>query len=184
MRQGAGHDAETTRIYVAVLFVVLAAWLPGTAAAQTNITFLDTNLEAVVRSTIAKPSGPLSSVDLQALLSLSAPYQNIENLSGLEWATNLSVLDLTGNSITNINPLQALKRLTDLVLAPNRVSDLSPVIGLSNLISLDLSWNPVTNCASLSGVTNLTSLYLRGNSVDNPGFVQNLNRLAFLNLGE
>lgn len=133
----------------------------GTSVAQTAVQFADPNLETVVRVELAKPVGPLTQEDLANLESLSAGRQNIIDLTGLEWATNLVSLDLSGNM----------------------VGDISALAGLAKLSYLELRSNPLTNFSGvLSGLTNLGTLYLGATSISNVEFLQNLKQLRFLNL--
>ena len=103
----------------------------------------DQNLEAAIRSAIFKPVGPLDASDFAGLTSLSASGRNVENLSGLEWATNLISLDLSWNSITNLSPLDSLANLVQLSLEGNRVMDLSSLATLANLTNLNVGDNQI-----------------------------------------
>ena len=166
-----------------VLSVVLLMLLSGTAAAQTNVVFPDPNLEAAIRSVLGKPTDPLSNLDLEVLISLTACNLNITNLSGLEWATNLMCLNLSGNAIDDVTPLRTLNRLFRLIMDRNRLRDISPLVGLTNLNNLSLAENLISDGGGLSGLTNLSGLWLDGNSITNPTFLQNLKQLDSLGLG-
>src|SRR5262245_2893097 len=181
-KEFASRVARGIRRSLVVLLIALGACLSGTVAAQTILTFPDPNLEAAIRSALMKPAGPISSVDLQSLRSLSAARKNIGNLSGLEWATNLSELYLSENAIVDLTPLKSLKGLARLGLDHNAITDLSSLARLTNLSSLDLGWNYVSNCPPLFSCARLSRVYLRGNSISDLSFVHNLKRLSFLNL--
>ena len=113
--------------FLALPGLVLGVGLSGTAIAQTNVTFLDSNLEAAVRSALSIPVGALTSADLQGLTCLSACKRQITNLSGLEAATNLTGLYLNGNAIGDLTPLGGLSQLRSLELKKNGITDLSPL---------------------------------------------------------
>ena len=140
----------------------------------------DKSLEASIRSTINNPSDPLSPSDLAGLTSLTACNQDIVNLTGLEWATNLVSLSLSHNSITDLAPLEGLDSLIQLSVDDNHITDLSPLAGLSRITSLNVGDNLITNVADLSGLTNLSSLWLYGNSPDSLTTLTNLNGLTCL----
>src|SRR5438046_2451717 len=123
MRKCSGEITETSRRSVLVPVIVLGAWLSGTAVAQTDITFPDPNLEVAVRVAIGKTTGQLTSTDVEALTSLTACHGSITNLTGLEWAANLSGLSLSGNSITDLSPLARLSNLTNLNLGDNGITN-------------------------------------------------------------
>jgi len=146
------------------------------------VSFADPNLEWVVRTEVQKPTGPLSSVDLQALTTLSAFNLAITNLSGLEWASNLTSLDLRGSAVSQLGPLQGLQRLNWLNLFGNQVADLTPLVALTNLSYLDVSSNPLTNFNALSSLPSLQSLSASANAISDLSFLTNLSSLGNLNL--
>ena len=139
------------------------------------------------------------------LTRLVAPNASINNLAGLEFATNLTELSLSGNSISDISvlsgltnltllgldnnsisELSALSRLTNLVglaLNDNSISELPALSGLTNLIGLDLSGNTVSNITSLGGLTQLRVLYLRNNGISELSALSGLTNLIRLRLG-
>src|SRR5512136_2254075 len=87
-----------------VLVVVLslsacASKSSGGGATSTGAVFSDPALETAVREAIAKPTGSVSTADLQALTVLEAPNRGIANLAGLERCSKLIALDLSGNRI-------------------------------------------------------------------------------------
>lgn len=143
------------RELVIVLSVLLSPWLSGTTVAQTIVTFQDFNLETAVRSALGKPTDPVTSSDLETLISLSACNMGIVNLSGLEWATNMKDLDVSGNSLNDLTPLAGMVNLTSLNVGNNLIVDGSAIWGLTNLSSLGLFGNRVE---TLDGLTNLTRL--------------------------
>jgi Leucine-rich repeat (LRR) protein len=189
--------------FLSVLAVVVLGWTGG-ARAQVIVTFPDPNLEAVVRARLGYPAGPLAANELATLTSLSATYHHITNLSGLEYATNLTFLMLSGNAITDVSPLSTLSRLsslslggnnlsdlrcltnltllTNLSLSFNRVHDAAPLLALTNLAALDVGSNPLSNYALLGNLVNLRSLVLEHLSIRDPSFVNSLTNLNWLDL--
>ena len=153
-----------------------------TVAPERPVVIPDPNLEAAIRSALAKPTGSLTKSDLQTLKSLSGSSRNITNLSSLEWATNLQTLALSYNAISDLTPLQGLNGLVDLALDRNQISNLSPLTNLKNLRGLALGGNPITSYTVLAGLTNLTRLALSDASVTSLSVVQNLTRLTQLSL--
>ena len=69
------------------------------------VVFPDSQLEQAIRSKISRPQGDIYQADLIDLTNLSARYQYISNLEGLEYCLSLTYLDLTGNEICDIGPL-------------------------------------------------------------------------------
>ncbi|MCL0101253.1 stalk domain-containing protein, partial [Peptococcaceae bacterium] len=93
------------------------------------VTFLDANLEAAIRDALRKPTGDITKVDMAELTNLRAWERGITDLSGLEYAVNLTSLNLRGNQITDITPLAGLTNLTSLDLGRNLITDITPLAG-------------------------------------------------------
>ena len=63
---------------------------------------LDANLKAVIRDALGKSRfAPITTTDMANLTTLDASNRNIHELDGLEFATNLTRLDLTDNSLSS-----------------------------------------------------------------------------------
>jgi hypothetical protein len=131
-----------------------------------EVVFPDENLEAIVRGALEKPEGPLTREDLKSLYALDnldSDNPEIENISGLEHATNLTELWLIDNNISDISPIANLTNLGKLVLGNSQISDISPMASLTNLTELLLSSNQISDISTLASLTNLISLDLRDN---------------------
>ena len=64
----------------------------------------DVNLRAVIRSALGESGyGPITREDMASLTTLDARNRNIRQLKGLEFATNLTELNLTGNPLSSLS---------------------------------------------------------------------------------
>ena len=125
----------------------------------------DANLAAGVRKQLNIPSGgPISRQAMQHLMLLYARNTEIKNLTGLEYATQLEVLDLRDNAVTDVSSLAKLKNLRRLKLSGNAIVDVSPLAGLENLRWLDLKNNAIIDISPLTTLKN-TSLSLNDNPI-------------------
>ena len=125
-----------------VMCLTLSCWF-SVANAQT-VQMPDTNLAAAVREALGlRPNAPITKQKLQKLTELYADYQEIENLTGLEHATQLEALDLSENLITDVSPLEELTNLKRLYLVLNGIQDVSPLEGLTNLEEFIIFGNPL-----------------------------------------
>lgn len=118
----------------------------------------DANLTAAIREALNIPKGELRTTDLAKLEKLVASSKGITDLTGLEYATNLSHLDLNGlpNRVSDLSPLSNLTNLSFLGLGDNReISDITPLADLKNLKNLNLYSNAIIDISALSGLTNL-----------------------------
>ena len=121
----------------------------------------DPALLRAVETAIGKaPDNPITAEDIAGLTYLHAEFDNIQDLTGLELATGLERLWLTGNHIRDLTPLSKLDSLRELYLGDNEIANLAPLSRLSKLYRLVLSLNPVSDIGALSGLTGLRELFL------------------------
>ncbi len=164
----------------------------------------DSALETAIRDELGKPTGEITSEDMETLTSLSATDLNITDLTGLEAAENLTRLYLGHNQISDISALSGLTGLTELridsnqlsdisalsgltgltyiFLHNNQISDISGLMGLANLKKLYLENNQISDISALSGLTNLTELYLQNNQISDINALSGLTNLIWLYL--
>ena len=146
------------------------------AVAKAAVDIPDSNLRAAIETTLGVAlSNPIALSEMAALTRLEASNANISDLTGLEFASNLTELELgpervanqwrNSNAVTDLSPLASLTRLTRLHLPNNSISDISAVAGLTNLTWLNLWGNPISDISPVVGLTNLTDLYLGGNNI-------------------
>ncbi len=179
-----------TRLTIAVAIIGL---ILSTAWGQSNpqgVSIPDANLRAALEDSLDKESGaPITDVELARLTRLSAPNAGIVDLTGLEFATGLTLLNLgldyetwiNSNDISDLTPLRNLTNLTVLFLSGNSITDVSPLEGLTNLTVLLLDENSITDVSPLWNLTNLTTLGLSSNPVSDASSIRNLeNRLTKL----
>ena len=106
----------------------------------------------------------------------------IKDLTGLEYATQVTVIWLTNNAVSDLSPIEGLTGLKRLTLSGNRISDLSPLRNLTNLTYLDVSKNEIRDLSPIGTLTSLTELRLTGNENlgANLAALRNLTNLKFL----
>ncbi len=166
----------------------------------------DAALRAAVREALGLPAAAHLTKEkmLWLVRNLRADHKGIVNITGLEFATNLAALRLSGNPITDLRPLTNLTTLENLYLSNlspetptlditplanlinleqltlinSKVSDISPLAGLKTLRELSLSNNQIEDFNPLAGLTNLEGLWIRNNPATD------FSPLAGLNLTE
>ncbi|MEW5920267.1 MAG: leucine-rich repeat domain-containing protein [Bacillota bacterium] len=146
------------------------------------VEFRDVELLAAIRVKLNKPVGPLYRSELAALTELIASDRLIEDLSGIEYCTNLRTLSLANNHIRDISPLARLTALQRLELSYNQVSNLAPLAGLQNLSWLSINNNRVSDISALANLTGLRWLSLAGNDVSDITALASLQNMRTLNL--
>lgn len=134
------------------------------AAAPTDIvTFTDSALEAKVAAQLKVPAGSITVSDMLKLTKVS--YYNIgsSNLEGLEYATNLTELTVTGGTISDLTPISNLTNLTRLNFSTNNISDLTPISNLTNLLYVTLDNNNISDLSPLSTLSKVKTLTINDN---------------------
>ena len=155
--------------------------IPGTV-----VQIPDPNLRALIADTLDKSvNAPITVTDMKRVRDVNACGRGCElgirDLTGLEFAINLTYINISHNQVTDISPLAGLIQLRELWLTDNLVSDISPVSGLTNLNILGVS-----ECTDLSDIspvrhlTNLTRLDLVSTQVSDISPVRNLTNLVHL----
>ena len=166
-----------------VLAVMLVAVMPGTVALAVEVIFPDANLEAGVRVKLGIPAPTaITDTDMQTMESFLGMVSTIYNIQGLEYATNLTWLDLFGHQVSDISPISGLTNLVKLALPLNPISDISPVAGLTNLTNLNMDYNLVSDISPVAGLTNLTELLMFGNQISDISAISGLTNLTYLDL--
>ncbi len=146
------------------------------------VEFRDAELLAVIRSKLNKPTGPLYRSELARLTELTASGLVIEDLSGIEYCTNLRTLSLANNHIRDISPLARLTALQRLELSYNQVSDITPLAELQSLNWLSLNNNRLSDISPLTGLTELRWLSLAGNEISDLSALAAMRNMRTLNL--
>ena len=126
----------------------------------------DANLRVAIEAALDKAIGAsVTQAEMATLDSLEANDADISDLTGLEFAINLTRLWLSYNEIEDISALSGLTNLTELWLWDNKIEDISALSGLTKLTRLSLGSNNITDISALSGLTNLKILILKGNNI-------------------
>lgn len=180
--QSQGNKLMKTQLFRFAFLLLIYALIPLTAGAQT-VNIPDSNLRAVLETALGKASGdPIIVAEMATLTHLEGDEANINDLTGLEFATNLTWLNLGDNSIRDISAVAGLTNLTALDLDDNSISDIPPLTGLTNLTNLSLSNNPIFDISAIAGLTNLTWLSLSNNSISDISPLARLTTLTGLSL--
>ena len=150
---------------------------------ETPLAIPDANLHAAIANELGKASNdPITASEMTALSHLFALDSDIGELTGLEYAINLTTLQLYGNRVSDLTPLAGLTNLAELHLRRNSITDLTPLGGLANLTTLLLFGNNVSDLTPLAALTNLTELELDFNSVSDLTPLAGLTNLTELEL--
>ena len=168
------------RITVSLLIFII---LGSTALAQ-NVEIPDRGLSVAIREALNLPAdAPITQADMRQLTELEARHSQIADLTGLEYATNLTVLKLYANPFEDIKPLENLTQLTELHLTGSQIADLSPLVNLTQLTFLRLNENwVIEDIGPLANLTQLRVAHLDHNMIVDVSPLAGLTKLEELDL--
>ena len=153
--------------------------IPGTIVHIPDPNLRDATAEALGKS----PNAPITVEDMAKLTRLDVRNRDIRDLTGLQFATNLRLLNLNDNQVSDLSPIAGLINLRDLWIHDNLLSDISPVRGLTNLNHLEFHDTLVSDLSPVAGLVNLEFLEFGGTNVSDlsplAGLI-NLNTIVFV----
>lgn len=145
----------------------------------------DSALRVVVCEAIglADPAS-LTKEKMLLIRRLEGSDTGIKDLTGLEYATNMTHLSLCGNKLSGADfiPIANLTQLGSLELCVNQIEDVSSFANLINLRTLDLGANKVSDITPLVNLTELRELNLSSNPIENIEILKNFTKLTHVKL--
>ena len=141
-------------------------------------TIPDANLRTVIAEHLGKgPDDPITESDLAGITRIEAEGAGIASLEGLQFATELTFLDLSPG---------AWDPETREFTSRNFISDISPILNLRKLRAVYLGNNQLSGPipSSIGEMTELVFLYLYENNLSGeiPSGIGNLSNLKYLGL--
>jgi hypothetical protein len=153
----------------------------STAVAQ-PVYIPDETLKAAIEAQLGSDPTP---ADMNNLYALTCSSSDVEDLTGLEYATNLSYLNVQRNEIRSVTPLAGLTNLTHLDLNNNYIGSFSVLSGLTKLTFLDLHdqhYLTVSNISFLSGMNDLVTLNIYRHQIQDISVLSGLTELRHLDI--
>ena len=148
-----------------------------------QVHFPDSNLRAAVAEALGKSiNAPITAEEMQGLRRLDGENRGIRDLTGLEFATNLTYINISHNQVSDLSPVVGLSELRALWTRDNHISDISPVKGLTNLTHLGFGNTEVTDISALRGLTNLVHLNLDSIEITDISALRDLTNLVHLQI--
>lgn len=139
-----------------------------TRASSPIVNFTDPVLKMAILTNLRLPDvSEVTEEDMTRVINLTLGTANISNLSGLEYAINLTSFDMRTNGVTDFSPIENLSKLEYVSLQGTNVTgqNFPNFSNPSNLVRLDLSKSSVDNTVydKIVKLTHLTSLYFDSN---------------------
>ncbi len=140
--------------------------------------FADANLKGAVEAELGISEPNVTNMLVLTLFDANNKY--ISDLTGLEYASNLTVLNLYDNLLSNISQVSSLSSLTELELSENQIVDVSPLAGLNGLSILRLQRNGISDISPIAPLTDLTELSLIWNYLNEISALSQMDNLTIL----
>ena len=126
----------------------------------------DPNLRSVIERLLGKENGAtITPEDMERLNRIDADENGIQDLTGLEYATNLERIEFRHNAISDLTPLTNLIRLNNIKLRGNQITDVAPLAKLFNVEWMGLEENQITDLSPLQNLKKLNGIGISGNPV-------------------
>ena len=112
----------------------------------------DPNLRIMIAEELGKNSDvPITVEEMQRLGTLESRDRRVHDLTGLQFATNLTHLELDNSRVSDLSHLKGLTNLNFLEVH-GELADLSPIAGLIHLEHLDVSGTKVSDLTPIAGL--------------------------------
>lgn len=126
----------------------------------------DASLRRGIEQALEKPAGALvMRHEMSQLDRLLVGETGISDLAGLEFAVNLTFLNLRDNPVSDISLLWPLRRLVALHLGNNDTEHIAPLVGATDLETLEIIRARVSDVAVIKNLRRLLSLDLSDNQI-------------------
>ena len=123
------------------------------------------NKENLGRENVNAPITKEDLLQIKKLEILKEKGNEIKDITGLEYMTNLEKLTLEGVGLKNIEFISNLKQLNNVNVSHNQIEDITPLSSLENLQWLNLADNHIKDITVIGSMLNLFSLNLAGNEI-------------------
>jgi len=153
--------ADMKNIWEDVTFV--AQFSPNTDRNIRNAEIPDANLRWAIRHSLGiRNDKAIRLSDISKLVRLDTPWNNISDLTGINLATSLRILECSNNNLSTLD-LSSNPAIKTVRIGGNRLSSINLQNNI-NLTSLDAGFNRL-NSIDLAGAPKLRWLYLNNNNL-------------------
>lgn len=170
-----------------------------------EVSFEDKEFESAIREILQKPEGEILVSDMENVHDVNLKESNVTDLTGLEYAKNLTSFSISKTNIKDLKPLKELKKLERLtirymeledpilkfdkdinlsyvLIIETNINDLSFLDGMTNLTSINVSRSGVSNISYISKAINLESVSFPDNDITDLSALKGKTKITSLNL--
>jgi internalin A len=155
--------------YTYCFFLTLVILFQGTIGI-TQVVIPDPNFRQFLVTNFPTAMNPDQTLNPATAPGITGPFkcynQNISNLSGIEYFTGITTLEVKYNpGLTSLPNISTLTNITILGVDSNGLTSLPNLSSLVNLQILSFHHNQVTTVPSLAGLNQITSLLVQNNEL-------------------
>ena len=126
----------------------------------------DARLRRSIEQALDRPAGAfIMPHEMSQLDRLQLRNAGIADLGGLEFAVNLTFLNLINNPASDISRLWSLRRLGQLYMGYNDTKHVAALAGMTDLAILHIYYTQVSDISVLENLWRITSLELNNNRI-------------------
>lgn len=149
---------------------------------KTVVEFKDEEFEKMIREMTLKPEGDIYAEDMEVLYDINLNETEVTDITGLEYAKNLTSFSARKKDLKTLKPLKNLENLERLTITYLELED--PILEFSSKVNLNYVMIIETNISDLSfleGMTNMKSITVNRSGVSNIDSLEKLNNLEHVN---
>lgn len=168
-------------IFITLLLVPAINITKVSAATNDVVNIEDLNLNAAILEALGKDSDyKLTEGDLATLTVLHANNRNIETLEGLQYCTNLEILDVAGNPLTNLKGIGNLQKLEAIFVYDDNLTSFNDLVNCPNLYFISAARNNIHDISALAKLPSLYSVHIGDNFVEDLSPLKHVKKLKHL----
>ncbi|MBR5774325.1 MAG: PHB depolymerase family esterase, partial [Clostridia bacterium] len=144
----------------------------------------------------------LSTEEMAVIYGINLSGLGLTSISGLEYAINLKLVDISNNTLTSIdalsscdalqyvdisnNSIESIEPLANademliLIADNNKITSISALENNRSLITVSFNGNRISDISALGGITSLRSVSLDNNEIENISAISALNYVNYL----
>ncbi len=148
------------------------------------IEFNDDILEQAVAQALDIESGPISKSEIMGLIELNISGLVVEDLTGLQYAENLTRFVAQNTPIQSFDPVSELSSLREFDIRNTAIPEgnLDFLEGLTGLEYIDFRGTGLSDISNLALMSSLREIYLRDNNIVDFSPLSDLTQLTYLNI--
>ena len=142
--------------------------------------FVDPILEADVRESLGIDANAVITESMLASMQILYSPRGVTDLDGIQYCSNLELLQLYECEVNNLTPLRYLSKLETLTLRDSTISNIDVLADMPWLNKLYMEGSPIISLAPLVQLTDLSELAIAGQHLNDFSPLADMANLTYL----